>query len=76
MECQRCKGCMVNEKAYIPATISCANDIFVWKCIQCGDCVDDVILANRQMQSEGTLPKEGPHKRYDTTSNFPIRMGK
>jgi len=42
MKCQRCGGIMVLEKFYG------TSEVFLgWRCIACGDIVDQVILENR-----------------------------
>ena len=42
MKCQRCGGIMVLEKFYGTSEV-----FFGWRCIVCGDIVDQVILENR-----------------------------
>jgi hypothetical protein len=37
--CSRCSGLMVLEPCF---------DFFAWRCVQCGDMIDPVILQNRQ----------------------------
>lgn len=46
MKCCRCGSRMVFEKFYGP------NEYFPgWRCIQCGEIVDQVILENRQQKT-------------------------
>jgi len=42
MKCDRCGGSMAYEKFY-----GQAEDYFGWRCISCGEIVDEVILQNR-----------------------------
>ncbi len=42
MKCPRCRGAMSYEKFY-----SSHESFFGWRCINCGDIVDQVILENR-----------------------------
>jgi len=42
MKCRRCNGSMVLEQFY-----SEQGDFFGWRCIICGDIIDQVILENR-----------------------------
>ena len=42
MKCPRCSGVMSYEKFY-----SSNESLFGWRCINCGDIVDQVILENR-----------------------------
>ena len=42
VKCGRCGGLMVYEKFY-----GQAEDYFGWRCIACGEIVDQVILENR-----------------------------
>ena len=44
-KCNRCGGMMVQEKMYYGT-----EHFWVWKCIYCGDYIDQVILENRQIQ--------------------------
>jgi hypothetical protein len=43
MRCHRCGGVMICEKFY-----GDLEYFFGWKCISCGEIVDEVILENRQ----------------------------
>ncbi|MGA2516750.1 MAG: hypothetical protein ABSG44_09380 [Thermodesulfobacteriota bacterium] len=45
MNCNRCGGLMAYEKFYSPV-----EDFFGWRCISCGEIVDQVILENRTRQ--------------------------
>jgi hypothetical protein len=48
MKCHRCGSVMVYERFYAP------NEHFGgWRCISCGEIIDQVILENRQTKSEG-----------------------
>ena len=44
MKCQRCGSVMVYEKFYGPG-----GNFLGWRCIQCGEILDEVILENRQV---------------------------
>jgi hypothetical protein len=46
MKCHRCGGIMVFEKFYV-----LGENFSGWKCIFCGEIVDQVILENRQTDS-------------------------
>jgi hypothetical protein len=48
MRCHRCGGIMVYEKFYGPH-----EQFFGWRCIFCGEIVDEVILENRFAQRIG-----------------------
>ena len=48
MRCHRCGGIMVYEKFYGPH-----EQFFGWRCIFCGEIVDEVILENRFAQRVG-----------------------
>jgi len=45
MKCNRCGGFMAYEEFYNPL-----EDFFGWRCISCGEIVDQVILENRIRQ--------------------------
>ena len=47
MKCHRCGSMMVYEKFY-----GHCEHILGWKCILCGEVVDQVILENRQARTE------------------------
>ena len=42
MRCHRCGGVMVYEKFY-----GSCEEFFGWRCVLCGEIVDQVILENR-----------------------------
>lgn len=42
MRCHRCKGIMIFEKFY-----GDCEHFFGWRCVVCGEIVDQVILENR-----------------------------
>jgi hypothetical protein len=42
MRCHRCHGSMVQEKFYGPG-----DAFWGWRCIACGEVMDEVILENR-----------------------------
>ena len=46
MKCHRCNGSMIYEKFY-----SEDGDFFGWRCIVCGEIIDQVILKNRYQQN-------------------------
>jgi hypothetical protein len=45
MKCNRCGGLMVYENFFNPI-----EDFLGWRCISCGEIVDQVILENRMRQ--------------------------
>ena len=46
MKCSRCGGLMVYENFY---TLEIAN-LYEWRCVPCGEIVDQVIIENRSTQ--------------------------
>jgi hypothetical protein len=46
MRCDRCRGVMVYEKFY-----GAQEYFFGWRCIFCGEIIDQVILENRTSQN-------------------------
>jgi late competence protein required for DNA uptake (superfamily II DNA/RNA helicase) len=44
-KCNRCGGMMIYEKIYYGT-----GYFWVWKCVYCGECIDQIILENRQYQ--------------------------
>jgi hypothetical protein len=45
MKCGKCSGIMFQEKYY-----SQEDSFFAWRCLYCGEIVDEVILENRLKQ--------------------------
>jgi len=43
MKCHRCGSVMVNERFYGPG-----ENFLGWRCVSCGEILDEVILENRQ----------------------------
>jgi hypothetical protein len=48
MKCFRCSGAMIYNKFY-----SLYEQFWGWKCLNCGEIVDPVILENRQLMQAG-----------------------
>ncbi len=46
MKCHRCQGPMIYEKFYDDH-----EEFFGWRCVVCGEIIDDVILKNRYQQN-------------------------
>jgi hypothetical protein len=51
MRCMKCNCLMSHERFY-----DVADAFEGWRCICCGDIVDDVILSNRSKKDAGRLP--------------------
>ena len=67
-KCDRCGGMMIYEKIF------CETEHFwVWKCIFCGDYIDQVILENRHIQKsnreKSARNNDGP--KYRSHSGIP-----
>ena len=67
-KCNRCGGVMIYEKIYYET-----GHFWVWKCVYCGEYIDQVILKNRQVQKssckKGTKNNEEP--KYRSYSDTP-----
>jgi hypothetical protein len=50
MKCHRCEGHMVHQKFYGPH-----EHFWGWRCISCGEIVDQIILENRGSMATGQL---------------------
>jgi len=50
MRCHRCRSIMVYEKYY-----GLQDYFWGWRCICCGEIVDQIILENREERAVGTL---------------------
>ena len=53
MNCQRCSGYMILESHYIPDEIEMT--VYGWRCLNCGEVIDQTILHNRQATSMGSF---------------------
>jgi hypothetical protein len=51
MNCNRCGGVMTYERFYGPQ-----EHFFGWRCVYCGEIVDEVILENRQWFKKDVVP--------------------
>jgi hypothetical protein len=60
--CNRCGGMMVEVYGDLMSPDDMGLDVVGWRCVNCGDYVDELVLKNRGMQ-QGTAP-------------FPIRSAK
>jgi hypothetical protein len=59
MKCHRCGSVMVYERFYGPH-----EDFSGWRCVLCGDIIDQVILENRQM---GTVIQDRERRKESNT---------
>lgn len=48
MRCQRCRGCMVRDHFMDVLNVSGEMDFEGWRCLNCGDIVDPVIVRHHQ----------------------------
>src|SRR5262245_35172958 len=58
MTCDRCHGLMVTDDSVDMDERDGLSDVKAWRCVQCGEWIDNVILRNRLIQ-QGTLAHEG-----------------
>jgi hypothetical protein len=61
--CIRCGGIMTYEKIYYGT-----EHFWVWKCIYCGEYIDQVILENRQIQKSNCEKSE--KKKWGFSSHY------
>ena len=56
MNCSKCQGLMVNDRVYDAE--EAIFDLFIWRCLNCGQTIDPLILQNRlkQEQESNALP--------------------
>ncbi len=67
-KCNRCGGMMIYEKIYYET-----EHFWVWKCVYCGEYIDQIILENRQYQKlnrekSGNKNGERIYRSSDTPS--------
>ena len=60
--CNRCGGMMVEVYGDLMSPDEIGMDVVGWRCVNCGDYVDELVLKNREMQQEPV--------------SFPIRLAK
>ena len=53
MECRHCHGLMVRDQVFDLLSTDTHGE--VWRCVCCGDIIDQVILVNRSRQGIRTL---------------------
>ena len=58
MKCHRCNSIMIYDKFYGPH-----ENFWGWKCVICGEIVDQVILENRELIRMGQVPNTRNRKR-------------
>ena len=58
MKCLRCSGVMIYDKFY-----GLYEYFWGWKCVICGEIVDQVIMENRQSMRMGRVPNTRTRKR-------------
>ena len=58
MKCPRCNNGMIYDKFY-----GHYESYWGWKCVICGELVDQVILENRELVRMGRLPNTRDSKR-------------
>ena len=56
-ECLRFGGLMMADQCFDFWSDSGNLDFLAWRCVQCGEIVDPIILRNRHLQLSGILPK-------------------
>jgi hypothetical protein len=61
-QCDRCGGTTVEVYADVASPDDTGKDVIGWRCVNCGDYVDELVLQNRGIQRGGV--------------HFPIRSGK
>lgn len=59
MKCLRCNSVMIYDKFFGPH-----EHFWGWKCVICGEIVDQVILENRQLIRMGQVPNARNRKRW------------
>jgi hypothetical protein len=58
--CLRCGGLMVAEACEDVLDITGKAGLSAWRCVQCGEFIDPVVLHNRRLQQSGTQAAAGP----------------
>lgn len=52
-QCVRCGGTMVEAYGDVASPDDIGKDVIGWRCVNCGDYVDELVLRNRGMQQGG-----------------------
>jgi primosomal protein N' len=53
LACRRCGGLMVAEACEDVLDITNQAGLSAWRCVQCGEFIDPVVLHNRRIQESG-----------------------
>ncbi len=61
MNCNRCGGMMTYERFYGPH-----EQFLGWRCVYCGEIVDEVILENREWFGKGVIAENKRRKSFST----------
>lgn len=59
VRCSRCTGLMVLEQGFDSMLGNSEADVSIWRCVQCGEVIDPIILKNRRSQLGHDLSHEG-----------------
>lgn len=63
-QCVRCGGTMVESYDDVASPDDTGKDVVGWRCVNCGDYVDELVLHNRGMQQgAGCFPIRSPKER-------------
>jgi hypothetical protein len=74
--CTRCGGLMVSTPCLDLSDDTGQFDFDAWRCIQCGDLVDSVILRNRQGQRPASAPPlSSRHQQPSRSQETVIQLG-
>lgn len=67
MSCHRCRGLMVPEYAAELGDFVSSYPLLCWRCLNCGELLDDQILANRHVNMTQARLQTASASRSETT---------
>ena len=65
MRCQRCQGYLISDHFMDRLHVSSERDFTGWRCLNCGDITDPVIVHHHQ--SEASIPAKSRRRWWDVT---------
>lgn len=63
INCIRCHGDMIEEDVVSMNDSMSFHRMIIWKCVQCGERIDNVIIKNRILQLKGLQHKRESQRR-------------
>ncbi len=76
MRCQRCQGWMVRDHFMDPLNGSGEMDFKGWRCLNCGDITDPVIVRHHQLAASAPAKSKSRRRWWRVSSSLFAREGR